>query len=65
MIRSKRLFRRTPEGWRRLTSGLELDALWEQFKSEAEVSSRPYKQDLDVRRVNVGDRWKHPFRVAA
>jgi sigma-B regulation protein RsbU (phosphoserine phosphatase) len=65
MIRSRRVVRRTPEGWRRLTSGLELDDLWTQFKSEAEVSSRPYKQDLDVRAVNVNNRWKHPFKVGA
>jgi phosphoserine phosphatase RsbU/P len=64
MIRGRRVVRRTPEGWRRLTAGMELDDLWTQFKAEAEASSRPYKQDMDHRAVNEGDRWKHPFKVA-
>lgn len=62
-IRTKRAILRTPEGWRRLTAGMELNDLWTQFKEEAEASSRPYKQDMDLRAVNDGDRWKHPFKV--
>jgi hypothetical protein len=63
MIRTKRAILHTPEAWRRLTAGMELNDLWTQFKEEAETSSRPYKQDMDLRAVNDGDRWKHPFKV--
>ena len=53
---------RSQDGWRRLTAGMELDDLWSQFKSEAEASARPFKQDVD-RQSEQDKSWKHPFKV--
>ena len=55
---------RSQDGWRRLTAGMELDDLWSQFKSEAEASARPFKQEVD-RRADQKKSWKQPFKIAA
>ena len=55
---------RSQDGWRRLTAGMELDDLWSQFKSEAEASARPFKQEVD-RRADQQKSWKQPFKIAA
>ena len=46
--RAKRALWHSKDRWRRLTAGMELEELWTQFKSEAQESSRLYKQDLDL-----------------
>src|SRR5271155_2850542 len=48
--------------WGRLSEGIELNDLWTQFKAEAEVSSRPYKQDMDRQSVTEKS-WKKPFKI--
>jgi sigma-B regulation protein RsbU (phosphoserine phosphatase) len=50
------------DGWRRLTAGMELDDLWSQFKSEAEASARPFKQDVN-RQSQQDKSWTHPFKI--
>jgi sigma-B regulation protein RsbU (phosphoserine phosphatase) len=55
---------RSQDGWRRLTAGMELDDLWSQFKSEAEASARPFKQEVD-RRADQKKSWKQPFKISA
>jgi sigma-B regulation protein RsbU (phosphoserine phosphatase) len=55
---------RSQDGWRRLTAGMELDDLWSQFKSEAEASARPFKQEVD-RRADREKSWKQPFKIIA
>ena len=55
---------RSQDGWRRLTAGMELDDLWSQFKSEAEASARPFKQEVD-RRADQEKSWKQPFKIFA
>jgi sigma-B regulation protein RsbU (phosphoserine phosphatase) len=55
---------RSQDGWRRLTAGMELDDLWSQFKSEAEASARPFKQEVD-RRADQEKSWKRPFKIFA
>ena len=55
---------RSQDGWRRLTAGMELDDLWSQFKSEAEASARPFKQEVD-RRADQARSWKQPFKIFA
>jgi len=55
---------RSQDGWRRLTAGMELDDLWSQFKSEAEASARPFKQEVD-RRADHQKSWKQPFKISA
>jgi sigma-B regulation protein RsbU (phosphoserine phosphatase) len=55
---------RSQDGWRRLTAGMELDDLWSQFKSEAEASARPFKQEVD-RRADREKSWKQPFKISA
>jgi sigma-B regulation protein RsbU (phosphoserine phosphatase) len=55
---------RSQDGWRRLTAGMELDDLWSQFKSEAEASARPFKQEVD-RRADQEKSWKQPFKIIA
>jgi sigma-B regulation protein RsbU (phosphoserine phosphatase) len=64
-IRGRRAIRRAPEGWRRLTAGMELNDLWTQFKAEAEASSRPYKQDINRQTVNQSESWKQPFKIVS
>jgi sigma-B regulation protein RsbU (phosphoserine phosphatase) len=55
---------RSQDGWRRLTAGMELDDLWSQFKSEAQASARPFKQEVD-RRADQEKSWKQPFKIFA
>ena len=55
---------RSQDGWRRLTAGMELDDLWGQFKSEAEASARPFRQEVD-RRADRQKSWKQPFKIFA
>lgn len=64
-IRIRRAFWHSQDRWRRLTAGMELEELWTQFKSEAQESSRLYKQDLDKRSdLDKDDRsWKQPFKL--
>src|SRR6202030_433911 len=38
--------------------------LWSQFKSEAEASARPFKQEVD-RRADQVRSWKQPFKIFA
>ena len=63
--RAKRALWHSKDRWRRLTAGMELEELWTQFKSEAQESSRLYKQDLDKRsELDKEDRsWKQPFKL--
>jgi serine phosphatase RsbU (regulator of sigma subunit) len=63
--RAKRGLWHSKDRWRRLTAGMELEELWTQFKSEAQESSRLYKQDLDKRSdLDKDDRsWKQPFKL--
>jgi sigma-B regulation protein RsbU (phosphoserine phosphatase) len=61
--RSRRAFGRSKDGWRRLTSGMEIEELWGQFKTEAEESSRPYKQDVDQNANTREHSWKQPYRI--
>jgi phosphoserine phosphatase RsbU/P len=60
----RRTLWRSQDGWRRLTAGMELDDLWSQFKSEAEASARPFKQEVD-RRAQKDRSWTHPFKAFA
>jgi sigma-B regulation protein RsbU (phosphoserine phosphatase) len=60
----RRAVRHSQDGWRRLTAGMELDDLWSQFKSEAQASARPFKQEVDHHDVK-NKSWTHPFKVFA
>src|ERR1700683_2049463 len=64
-IRMRRAWWHSQDRWRRLTAGMELEELWSQFKSEAQESSRLYKQDLAKRSdSDKADRsWKQPFKL--
>jgi phosphoserine phosphatase RsbU/P len=53
------------DSWYHLTNGLELNELWSQFKHEAHVSTRLYKQDAGLRDLPGERSWKQPFRVGA
>src|ERR1700726_1223377 len=63
-LQVRRAVWRSQDGWRRLTAGMELDDLWSQFKSEAEASARPFKQDVD-RQAQEHKSWTHPFKIIA
>jgi len=63
-LQVRRAVWRSQDGWRRLTAGMELDDLWSQFKSEAEASARPFKQDVD-RQAQERKSWTHPFKIIA
>jgi len=56
---------RSKDGWRQLTAGMEAEALWMQFKAEAQASSRLYKQDVDWHAVGTQKAWKQPFKIVA
>jgi phosphoserine phosphatase RsbU/P len=53
---------RSQDGWRRISAGMEIEDLWSQFKAEAQVSSRPFRQDLDQRKAQQKS-WKQPFKT--
>jgi sigma-B regulation protein RsbU (phosphoserine phosphatase) len=53
---------RSQDGWRRISAGMEIEDLWSQFKSEAQASSRPFRQDLDQRKAQQKS-WKQPFKT--
>jgi phosphoserine phosphatase RsbU/P len=61
--RVRRAVWKSKEGWRKLTAGMELQDLWTQFKSEAQASSRLYKQDVDWHAVEKQKSWKQPFKI--
>ena len=61
--RTKRAIWHSQDGWRRLTAGLEIEELWAQFKTEAEESSRLFKQDVERRSGNREQSWKQPFKI--
>jgi len=44
--------------WERVTEGLEMSQLWNEFKSDAEVSFRFYRRDFDARSPHE-ERWKN------
>lgn len=60
----RRAIWRSQDGWRRISAGMEIDDLWSQFKAEAEASSRPFRQDLEGRKVQQKS-WKQPFKTSA
>jgi sigma-B regulation protein RsbU (phosphoserine phosphatase) len=61
--RARRVFWKSKNGWRHLTSGMEIEELWTQFKAEATESSRLYEQDLSAGAGKRGKSWKRPLRV--
>jgi phosphoserine phosphatase RsbU/P len=61
--RTRRAWWRSQDGWSRLTSGMEIEELWSQFKSEAVESSRPYKQDFAGLTGKNQQSWKRPFKI--
>jgi len=63
--KAKRAVWGSKDGWRQLTAGMEAADLWNQFKSEAQASSRLYKQDVDWRAVGSQKAWKQPFKIVA
>ena len=61
--RTRRAWWRSKDGWSRLTAGLEIEELWTQFKSEAQESSRLYKQDVSEHEGRREQSWKRPFEI--
>ncbi len=61
--RAKRATARVKDRWRHLTAGMEIEELWTQFKTEAEESSRSFKQDLEGRSAQADQWWKRPFKI--
>jgi sigma-B regulation protein RsbU (phosphoserine phosphatase) len=63
--RTRRAVSQSQNGWRRLTSGMEIDELWAQFRSEAGESSRLYREDVEERREAQAPQksWKQPFQT--
>ncbi len=45
--------------WRRVTEGLEVSQLWNQFRTDARASYRLYSRDLEVRAPQAS--WRHNF----
>ena len=61
--RARRSLWQSQDGWRRLTEGLEIEELWNQFKTEAKESSRLYKQDVDCGAGQRKRSWTEPFKM--
>lgn len=55
---------RMREFWGRVTEGLELQQLWEQFKAETRESYGFYSRDVDWSAIGEHKRWRRPFRIA-
>ncbi|HEY1210964.1 MAG TPA: PP2C family protein-serine/threonine phosphatase [Terracidiphilus sp.] len=49
--------------WRRITDGLALGQLWNQFHTDARTSYRLYSQEIDSRRMPGTGRVRHLFRM--
>jgi sigma-B regulation protein RsbU (phosphoserine phosphatase) len=50
--------------WRRMTDGMALGQLWNQFHTDARTSYRLYSQEIDTRRMPGTGRIRHIFRMA-
>ncbi len=50
--------------WRRVTNGLELNQLWNQFQVDARSSYRLYSKDIDASRTEGISKRKHWWNVA-
>src|SRR5208282_3391066 len=51
------------DGWSCLTSGMEIEELWAQFKTEASESSRPYQQDVSDGAGKRERSWKRSIKI--
>lgn len=60
----RRKKRRISRFWDRLSDGLEVQQLWEQFRSEARTSYDLYRQDVDWDAVGKRWRFSYAMRVA-
>ncbi len=50
--------------WQRVTDGMKLSELWDQFQADARSSYRLYSQDVDSTRTAGVSKGKHFFNVA-
>ena len=50
--------------WQRVTDGMKLNELWNQFQADARSSYRLYSQDVDSTRTAGVSKRKHFFNVA-
>jgi len=50
--------------WHRVTEGLQLNELWQQFRADARSSYRLYSQDVDIRPVAGEGRVGHVLHIA-
>jgi phosphoserine phosphatase RsbU/P len=53
----------TGQFWRRVTDGLELNQLWNQFRMDARSSYRLYSKDIDANRAEGSPRRRHWWSV--
>jgi serine phosphatase RsbU (regulator of sigma subunit) len=57
------MFNRSKRFWLRVTNGMAMSALWNQFQTDARVSYRLYSQEVDTQRKPGTSRVKHFFRL--
>ena len=50
--------------WERVTEGIELQALWSQFKAEARTSYGLYSREVDWAALQRESRWRRPLKIA-
>lgn len=50
--------------WLRITEGMQLNQLWQQFRADARSSYRLYSQGMEVRRAPGERRSRHALRIA-
>jgi phosphoserine phosphatase RsbU/P len=50
--------------WQRVTDGMRVNELWQQFQADARFSYRLYSQDIDATRAAGVPKGKHFFNVA-
>ena len=58
------VFRNTRSFWRRLTEGLALSELWDQFLSEAKAGYSVYTADVDWSPSKEQSRWKRFLKIS-
>lgn len=63
--RSSTTGRRIEHFWDRVTEGMQVSELWQQFRTDARSSYRLYSKDVDSTRVAGTTRIKHFFNMVA
>src|SRR5579859_854604 len=60
----QRFFAKVERFWQRVTDGLAVNQLWDQFRSDARASYRMYTRDIDPARPEGERKGRHYWKIA-